>query len=368
VSFVRILYLLTSLGIGGAEKQVIGLAERMAERGHTVAILSLKHAEEEWPAKLPILRLNIRKTPLGIWRGLRFAVQFVAMFRPDLLHSHTFPANIFARLLKRMLPRPSPRLINTIHNVYEGGRRRMLLYRVTGSLTDQVTAVSQAAADRFVQIHAVSPSKMRVLTNGIDTDAFAPDRSRRKQVRAQMGVRKEFAWLAVGRLVPAKDYPNLLQAFAQLHSLNPATCLWIAGDGDPSQLHLVDHALDSGVQPLGLRRDIADLFAAADGYVLASAWEGMPLALGEAMAMEKPVVATDVGGVRELVGERGSIVAPKDSDALAAAMLNLMNLTENERKAIGRAARERVLQHFSMSAKALEWEQLYEQTMRENRA
>jgi glycosyltransferase involved in cell wall biosynthesis len=363
VSFVRILYLLTSLGIGGAEKQVIGLAERMSARGHTVAVLSLKHAEEEWPAKLPVLRLNIRKTPLGIWRGLRFAVQFAVMFRPDLLHSHTYPANIFARLLKRMLPRPAPRLINTIHNVYEGGSRRMLLYRLTGFLVDQVTAVSQAAADRFVKLRAVSAAKMRVLTNGIDTGAFAPDRSRRRQMRAQMEAGKSFIWIAIGRLAPAKDYPTILESFAQLRPTHPTAQLWIAGEGDVSQLHSVNNPSDSNsnVHPLGLRRDIADLLDAADGYVLSSAWEGMPLALGEAMAMEKPVVATDVGGIRQLVGERGSIVAPKDSAALAAAMLNVMSLTEFERKAIGKAARERILQHFSIDAKALEWEQLYEQ-------
>lgn len=365
---MRILYILTSLGIGGAEKQVIDLAGRMTARGHTVALISLKHAEEEWPAKLPILRLNLPKTPPGIWRGLRFAVNFVTLFRPDLIHSHTYPANIFARLLKRMLPKPAPRLINTIHNVYEGGRRRMLLYRATVFLVDQATAVSQAAADRFVQIHAVPPGKMRVLTNGIDTEAFASDRSRRKHIRAQMQVRKEFVWLAVGRLVPAKDYPNLLKAFAQIRKANPNALLWIAGEGDPSQLHLSGSAINtnSGIEVLGLRSDIADLLDAADGYVLSSAWEGMPLALAEAMAMEKPVIATDVGGVRELIGERGSIVAPNDSDALAAAMLTLMSLTEGERKAIGRAARERILQHFSINAKALEWELLYEQTLSES--
>ena len=334
----------------------------MAARGHTVALVALKHADEEWPVKLPVLRLNIRKTPLGIYRGLRFAAKFAALFRPDILHSHTFPANLFTRLLKRMMHAhdAAPRVINTIHNVNEGGWHRMRMYRATDLLADQVTAVSQAAAERFVHTRAVSAGKMLVLTNGIDTEAFTPSRTRRKQARIAMQAGGNFIWLAVGRLAPAKDYPNLLRAFAQLRSADPKTSLWIAGDGDPAYLQQA-MSEDSGVHLLGLRRDIVDLLDAADGYVLSSAWEGMPLALAEAMAMEKPIVATDVGGVRQLAGEAGFIVAPHDSNALATAMIKAMQLTEKARKEIGRDARNRVQLHFSMNEKAVEWDQLYTQ-------
>jgi glycosyltransferase involved in cell wall biosynthesis len=359
---VRILYILTSLGIGGAEKQVIDLAARMAARGHTVAFLVLKHADEEWPVKLPVLRLNIRKTLLGIYRGLQFAAKFAALFRPDILHSHTFPANLFARLLKPMLrvEGHSPCLINTIHNVDEGGWHRMFLYRITDTRVDQVTAVSSAAAERFVRLHAISAGKMHVLTNGIDTEAFTPNRTRRKQARIEMQAGGNFIWLAIGRLAPAKDYPNLLRAFEQVRHETPKTILWIAGEGDPAYLQQAMNEM-SGVQLLGLRPDIAELLDAADGYVLSSAWEGMPLALAEAMAMEKPVVATDVGGVRELVCDAGFVVPPHDSNALAQAMLKAMQLTEKARKEIGRDARNRVQLHFSMNEKAVEWEQLYMQ-------
>ncbi|WP_263352073.1 glycosyltransferase [Acidicapsa acidisoli] len=371
---MRILYILTSLGIGGAEKQVVALAERMAARGHTVALIVLKHADEEWPVKIPVLRLNLRKTPMGILRGLRFAKNFVTLFRPDILHSHTFPANLFTRTLRWMLQGKSsgsasaPRVINTIHNVYEGGWHRMFLYRCTDPLVDQVTAVSAAAAQRFVELRAVPAIKMRVLTNGIDTDAFTPDRSRRKKMRAEMLAGDDFLWLAVGRLAPAKDFPNLLRAFAQLRAARPerpGTSLWIAGEGDRSHVEPGTPHVGSadGVRLLGLRRDIVDLLDAADGFVLSSAWEGLPLAIGEAMAMEKPIVATDVGGVRELVGNAGFVVPAKDSNALAAAMLEVMTLTEKERRVLGRDGRERIVKQFSMNAIAVQWEELYLQTL-----
>jgi glycosyltransferase involved in cell wall biosynthesis len=113
------------------------------------------------------------------------------------------------------------------------------------------------------------------------------------------------------------------------------------------------------VRWFGLQTDIAALLDAADGFVLGSAWEGMPLALGEAMAIEKPVVATDVGGVRELVGETGLVVPAKNPQELAGAMLRVMKLSMEERATMGRSARERVRTSFSMDAKAKEWEELY---------
>jgi len=361
---VRILYILTSLGIGGAEKQVVALAESMAAKGHVVALLVLRHTDEEWPVKLPVMRLNLSKTPIGIGRGLRFARDFLVLFRPDILHSHTFPANIFSRLLAIMLrgkARP-PRVLNTIHNVNEGGWHRMLLYRATDAFADRITAVSAAVADSFTRLRAVPSGKMLVLTNGIDTEAFAPDRVRRKQVRNENRIGTAFLWIAVGRLVQAKDYPNLLRAFAQVHSRHPASRLWIAGEGDASRF--ATEPADA-VQFLGLRHDIAALLDAADGFVLSSAWEGMPLAVGEAMAMEKIVVATDVGGVRELVADAGIIVAPGDSQALAEAMLQAMAMREMEQKTMQRDARRRIQMHYSMPVKSDEWDQLYRQIAHE---
>jgi glycosyltransferase involved in cell wall biosynthesis len=373
---VRILYVLTTLGVGGAEKQVIEIAQRMASRGHFVALIVLKHADEEWPVKLPVLRLNLLKTPLGIVRGLRFARKFLNLFRPDILHSHTFPANIFARMLRLMLgvSRTAPAVVSTIHNVDEGGWHRMAIYRITGPLAAQVTAVSKAAADRFVQSGAVSANKMLVLTNGIDTGAFTPDRSRRRRVRARMGAADVFVWLAVGRLAPAKDYPNLLRAWTQVRSTHPKALLWIAGEGDPSTLFgnnetdISATSHDTGVHWLGLRRDIVDLLDAADGYVLSSAWEGLPLALAEAMSMEKAVVATDVGGVRELVRDTGMIIPAGQSNALAEEMLKVMGMGEKARRALGQDARRHIEQHFSMSAKADAWESLYASLMKQEQA
>ena len=369
---MRIVYVLTSLGMGGAERLVVALASRMAERGHTVQLLVLRPpVAEQWPTALPVVHLGMRRTPLSVIRGLAQARRFLRAFRPDLLHSHSFHPNIVARLLKVLVP--SAAVLSTVHNVYEGGWQRMLAYRLTDGLSRRTTAVSQAAADRFVRLKAVPRRKCAVLTNGIDTEEFAPDAERRARVRAEMGAsqtgsRGEFIWLTAGRIVPAKDIPNLLRAFAVVRAAQPEAQLWIAGewagtkvkrgDGFVSGFAVGSGSLD-GVRILGLRRDLPALLDAADGFVLASAWEGMPLALGEAMAMEKPVAATDVGGVRELVGDAGTIVPAKDSRALAEAMLRIMQTPAGERCTLGHAARARIQNQFSMDTRADDWEALY---------
>jgi len=105
----------------------------------------------------------------------------------------------------------------------------MLAYRLTDSLACWTTAVSQAAADRFVRLKAVPASRCVVLLNGIDCKEFEPSADRRWLMREEMGVGDGFVWLAAGRLVAAKDYPNLLRAFKRVRGQFPETQLWIAG-------------------------------------------------------------------------------------------------------------------------------------------
>jgi glycosyltransferase involved in cell wall biosynthesis len=359
---MRIAYVLTSLGVGGAERQVVTLAERMEARGHVVSLVVLRPCQpEEWSTTIPVVHLDMYKTPASLLTGLGNAHRFLRVFRPDLIHSHTFPANMAARLLRPLHPVP---ILSTIHNVYEGPWSRMLAYRLTDPLSRRTTAVSQAAAERYVRLKAVPERKCLVLNNGIDTAEFEPSPGGRTHVRAQMGVQEEFVWLAAGRIVPAKDYPNLLRAFAQVHAELSAARLWVAGEAvgpEAVAVQALAAGLDIGgsVSWLGLRRDLPALLDAADGFVLASAWEGMPLVVGEAMAMEKPVVATDVGGVRELVGTSGAIVPARSPEGLAQAMLTMMRITPEARHILGREARERIATCFNMDAKADEWEALY---------
>jgi glycosyltransferase involved in cell wall biosynthesis len=361
---MRIAYMLTSLGIGGAEKQVVALAEHMATRGHCVCLIALLGREpDEWPTHLETVYLDLRKTPASLLRGIFRARCILRSFRPDLVHSHSFHANLFARLIAGLA---TLQVISTIHNVYEGGRLRMLAYRLTDGLAAHTTAVSQEAAHRFVRLNAVSAGKCTVIPNAIDIEEFAPDSARGLAIRTELHAGEDFIWLAVGRVVNAKGFLNLIEAFGQVWPEFPQTQLWIAGAGAPPRSSRTEYSLIAvprgtmdRVRRLGLRRDIPALFDAADAFALSSSWEGMPLVVGEAMAMEKPIVATDVGGVRELLGDCGTLVPRRSPEQLAAAMVAMMRLPPGTRKALGDKARRRIAEEFNTTARFAQWESFY---------
>ena len=367
---MRIVTVLNSLGMGGAEKLALAVAERMAKRGHDVALLALMpRLREQWPTTLPVVYLDMRKNPASVSAGFRRGRHFLREFRPDLVHSHSFHANMLARLLMIGVPRAV--VVSSVHNVYEGGWMRMLAYRLTDRWSARTVAISQAAAERFVRLKAIPERKCCVRVPGIDTQVFAPDAERRAATRDRMGraatgADSSFVWLCAARIAPAKDYPNLLRAFAKVEQRCSDTRLWIAGGGSESaREELQSLANDLGVREkvlfLGLQRDMPALLDAADGFVLASAWEGLPQVIVEAMAMEKPVVATDVGGVRELLGDRSSPIPAKDPEALAAAMVRTMRRNRDEAALEGVAARERIQRQFSIDAAADAWEEIYKQ-------
>lgn len=360
---MRIAYILNTLETGGAERQVLALAEQMRARGHAVKVLVLREpAAHHLCASLDAVYLRMRSEPFSAMAGFIRAIRDLREFRPDVLQGNQFHGNMLARLLH--IAMPAVPVISTIHNVYEGPWHRMFAYRISDRLSGQNLFVCSAAAERFASLHACSPERSRVITNGIDLAKFTPDFARRLRVRAEMEVGASFVWLAACRIVPAKDIANLLRAFATVRSREPSVQLWIAGEGTASYvLELERLSRELGNEPavrwLGLQSDVAALLDAADGFVLSSAWEGLPLALGEAMAMEKLFVATNVGGVRELAGTHGDLVPARDEAALADAMLATMQMSPTQMREAGFAARDRIASHFNLHAKSLEWERLY---------
>ncbi|UWZ82413.1 glycosyltransferase [Occallatibacter riparius] len=360
---MRILYVLNTLAIGGAERLVLSLGERMAARGHEVRVVALgPERPDELPTHLEVTRLGMDKHPARAFSGVTKGARILRQFRPHILHSHNFHGNMLARAL--VLTCRSAKVVATLHNEYEGGRVRMLALKLTDFLTECSVAVSQAVAERAQELRIVPPEKCRVILNGVDIASLTPDEQRRASSRSAMGAHRDFIWLSAGRLVPAKDYGNLLLAFSQVYAAAPETQLWIAGDGDAEyaealQIKAANLGLTPAVNWLGGRRDIAALLDAADAFVLGSAWEGMPLAIAEAMAMEKPVAATGVGGVGELVERCGLTVPPRDPHALARAMLSIMNTPAKARRFLGQSARQRIVDHFNIERKADEWEALY---------
>ena len=368
---MRILYLSTSMGLGGADQQLLSAAQLMGTRGHEVRIVSLTPLG---PMGLEARRLGLPTESLEMRRGipdprglLRLARQ-VRAWKPDVVHSHMVHANLMARALRLLAPVPV--LVSTIHNIYEGGALWMAAYRLTNGLVDHMTIISEAAADRFISERIVPRNLLTVVPNGIDTDRLrqVPAESR-ESLRRSVGLEgDQFAWLAVGRFEDAKDYPNMLRAFAKVHEGNPRAVLLLVGRGSLQQETEAltrQLGLEGAVRFLGVRSDVPVVMSGADGYVMSSAWEGMPMVLLEAAAAGLPIVATMAGGNHEVVRneETGFVVPVRDSEGLGLAMLRLMGLPEAQRRSMGERGHEHVRAHYGLSRVAERWERLYREAL-----
>lgn len=241
---------------------------------------------------------------------------------------------------------------------------RELLNGLTDRLSDVTSVVCEAAGRHYLSSRAVSPSRLRLIPNGIDIGRFQPDPDRRRAIRAELGLGAEFAWLLVGRFQPVKDHCTMLRAFARVCAMNSSSQLLLAGDG-PLEAEMTELAHALGIAPrvrfLGRRTDIPALMNAADACVLSSIYEAMPLVLLEAAATGLPAVATDVGGNCDVVldGVTGYLTPAREPETLAQAMLRLAALPEAERAAMGKRAREHVAAKYRFEGIVERWENLY---------
>lgn len=353
---MRILLLSTGLKLGGAEQQVAALARQFARLGHHVAVVSLTSGcEVELPASVTAMQLGMTKTPLSIARALWKLRAFVRKWHPDVIHAHMVHANLLARILAAIAV--TAPVICTAHSAREGGRLRMLAYRLTDRWARLTTHVSAQGRLAMVEAGAVSAARITVMPNGIDTQMYRPDPVLRQRGRSALGLQNDVRLLInVGRLVPEKAQTMLIDAFAQLNTGIDVKLLIVGEGPERSALEqrIRDHRLEARVGLAGARRDIATLLNAADLFVLSSDVEGMPLALAEALACGLPAVATDAAGVAELLNDCGEIVPRGNASALADAMRQALANPHTDAAAQA-ARRQRILSHFSLEAVAHQW-------------
>jgi glycosyltransferase involved in cell wall biosynthesis len=361
---MRILLVITSLGVGGAERLVTALADQYVLAGHQVVLARLHGEARLKPSdqRVRLENLAMHRSFLGVLSGVVRFRKLIKEFRPDVVNSHLVHANILARLLRLFVT--MPRLISSAHNVNEGGAQRMFAYKITDKLADLSTNVSQEAVSAFEKKGALKRGRMLAIHNGINTEDFVFDAPGRAKVRAELSVEQnDKILLAVGSLSPQKDYFNLLRAFARLPKSSCTPYLVIVGEGSlRAELDALAVSLDikDRVFFLGVRHDIPALMSGCDVFVLSSAWEGFGLVVAEAMACERTVVATDSGGVREVVGDKGFLVPPHDHRALSRQLEEALNLSEKDLKHLGRSARMRVIDKFSLGATADRYLKLYQ--------
>jgi sugar transferase (PEP-CTERM/EpsH1 system associated) len=358
---VRILHIFPNAGPGGAERLVVDLLEATDKERFEVAAVSL------YPESGTILEREIKKKGLKVYflnkhRGLdlRMIPQLYRVLRtfcPDVVHTHRYVLRY--TLLPTLLCR-IPVRIHTVHNVAqkEVDRIGKLVHWISFRLGKVVpVSISKEIANTVRAVYG-QDIYTPVIYNGIPITRFVSSASQDSTKEE-----KDVVLLHVGRFAPQKSHPLLVEAFALAVKEYPAMKLWLVGDG-PLKLavkkNIVEMGLERKVLFLGIRDDVPRLLAAADLFVLSSDYEGVPLSVLEAMAAGKPVVATAVGGVPELVedGVTGVLVPPRNPEALAKGILRLAKDADLRRR-MGKAARERALERFDISRTAREYEALY---------
>ncbi|HIF9502927.1 TPA: glycosyltransferase [Photobacterium damselae] len=364
----KICFITTGLGMGGAERQICDLSDELYALNNEVLIISLTGNSVVKPhnTKIEIAELNMNKSPLGLIKALCKCRRILKRFNPDVVHSHMIHANIFTRIL-RLFAR-IPTLVCTAHSTNEGGKGRMLAYRYTNFLADINTNVSNEAVEVFVDEGAMKPGQMIVVNNGLNDKRFIFSDQARAEKRQLLNISDDtFLYLAIGRLDEPKDYPNMLNAMRIVadEAINRGKKIKLAIIGQGYlELKLKQLTIDLGLNDyiifIGMQRDVECWLSAADCFVLSSEYEGFGLVVAEALLTERLVVATDCGGVKEVVGEYGYLVPPQNSEKLAHAMLKISNLSNDEKRILAKKGRDRIIENYSIRAIAKRWLKIYQ--------
>jgi sugar transferase (PEP-CTERM/EpsH1 system associated) len=295
--------------------------------------------------------------------------QILKQERVDLVHAHQYTP-FFYSLIARVLCR-KPAILFTEHGrTFPDFRRpkRVLVNRLLLERRDRVVAVGKSVREALLRFEGIPKERVTVIYNGMNTAAYAPGVHDRNAVRAELGVGAEdLVILQVARLDPIKDHATALRTLEHVVWHHKHARLVLVGEGPELgniQNLIRERGLETSVRVLGLRKDIPRLMRAADIFLLTSLSEGIPLTLIEAMAAGLPIVATQVGGVPELVEEGiTGLLAPVADDAYLADCI--LRLARNPQlcEQMGELARQAAGRYFSESQMHAHYHHLYEEML-----
>ncbi|MGH9381471.1 MAG: glycosyltransferase [Thermoanaerobaculia bacterium] len=350
---MRILYVIDSLKVGGAEMLLLDMLRGYRDQGHRLAVAYFSPGPLEGEvAALDVPASRVSRSGLADPRAVLRLVGLIRRQRPQVVHTHLWKSDLAGQLAAALAGVPVR--VSTAHNV-DPWRRRGALARINRLFTSRcqrVIAVSREVHDYLVETRAYQPEKLVTIENGIDLTRFDPHRQPPANLAATWGFEPDAPMIGVvGRLEPQKGHSVLLEAAVHVTRELPKARFLVVGDGHlRSELEAQRSrlGLDSRVVFTGVVHDVPATLSALDAITFPSLWEGLPVALLEAMAMEKPVVATTVGGIPEVVrdGVSGVLVPPGDPEALARGLLGVLRDPTLARR-LGTQARQVVRQRYS---------------------
>ena len=346
----RLLFICPNLNTGGAERHWSLLLPGLAERGFAVGVVTL---DGEGPFFDELRQVGIdascalmrSRSDLAGYRRARAA----ATPRPDVVVTRSVSALVVGHALAH---RAGAAHVSNEHADYALNplrRHQRMLTRLIAPRVDAAVAVAQAQLPAL-RAHGFRPSRLHVIPNGVRAEDLVPTR-RREAVRSELGLAPDdFVAILVAGLRPEKRPADFVAAVTRAHTVDPRIRGIVVGGGKLFAEVLAAAAASGGaVQVLGFRSDVANLVSASDAICLTSFTEAFPMTLLEGMALERPVVATAVGGIPELVehGRTGLLVQPLDPAAFAEALTRLA-ADPVRAAAMGRAGFERQRRFYTL--------------------
>jgi glycosyltransferase involved in cell wall biosynthesis len=383
---IRVVRVIARLNVGGPALHVTYLTRGLAERGYETTLVAgdVGPGEESMAfvaeragidvVRLPGLSRELApmRDAIAAWRLARI----IRRVRPDVVHTHTAKAGAVGRAATVLAGlRRRPVVVHTFHgHVLRGyfGRSGTLLFRaietVLARITDRLVAVSPEVRDELVALGVARKERFSVVRLGIELEPRVTFDGEASDVRRRHGIPHDafvVGWF--GRMTAVKRTDDLLAAFTDLRERGIDALLLLVGDGD-DRSRLEQHAHDRGVARsclfLGYQEDVAPWYAICDVVVLTSASEGTPVTIIEALAAGRPVVATNVGGVSDVVdeGETGFLVPPGDTSAVAE-RLEILARDADRRTTMGREGRTRMLRRYAIERLVEDIDELYRELL-----
>jgi glycosyltransferase involved in cell wall biosynthesis len=368
---LRVLHVISGLTTGGAEWTMLRVVRGLAARGIQASVVSVSGggpvADALRSSGVDVITLNMGR-PAGVLGGWFRLRRVVREFRPDVVQGWMYHGNLFAWLAARS---PIPYVFGIRHSLPTlDGEKRLtrLVIRIGAVLSRRAAAVTYNAKCSH-QHHAAfgySVANALWIPNGFDTRTFSPDAESGATLRRTLGLGPDESVVGiVGRYHPIKGHEVFLDA-ASLVLERGLNCRFLiagrgVGDDAPGlRAHARRLGIEAKVIYVDERRDMPALMNTLDVLCLASHAEAFPNVVAEAMACGVPVVATDVGDVAEIAGDTGKIVPAGDPTLMAGAIAQLCRLPAGQRRELGRAARQRIVERFSEERMLAAFADLYE--------
>ncbi len=372
---LRVLHVITDLQTGGAEMMLLKLAAAGADHLRQVVV----SAGEKGTIGPRIAEIGVPVHALGLQRPfpnpLRFfpLISLMRRFRPQVIVGWMYHGNVAASLAARASGVKAPVFWNIQQSLYDIRSERWLTARLIHlgvSLSRRTAAIIYNSQTSALQHEALGyrADKRIIIPTGFDCGQFRPNDEARGRIRAELGIKDETVVIGlIARYHPMKDHVGFFKAAGLVAKKNPAVRFVVAGRGITTDEPTLRRAIEENqikdrTLLLGERADMPELTASFDIACSASAWgEGSSNAIGEAMACGVPCVVTDVGDSALLVGDTGLSVPPRNPQAFANALKQLVEAGPAYRRLHGQAARRRIETEFNLSSIAQRYEDLYRQ-------